>query len=617
MSSVSSEQTPAEPAGQVFIRRSSGLTRQVSARDALAYSSMNPGLLYCLIYAVWIVPLFAAEGGVSTTFVFLGPLLLFAPAALYWLFSIAMPRSGGEYVYVSRTLHPLAGLFACWMLTITSLSWFGQLTDWWMKWGLADSFISYGIRTGSTGLMSVGTFLEGRWQRTVIGTLGMLLMLYIFFKGTRWMMRVAYAAIVTSFLAVILLGIAILITGHNGILNNMTALTGIHASAILSYASHQGVLKLTIGATVLAAATYVVLNGLGATYSANIAGEVRGVQRTQAFALFGSLLVMMGLWALAYNEVGHGFGGTGIWNGVAMAFNNGASIYPFGGSAAHHVAALSQGLGSGREPFPTLWLAFTNGGPFIIFIFAFCFMVSTFASAGGLGFAPIRNVFAWSFDRLIPTKFSELDRRYRAPWLSLVVVTFVAWLFMMVDIWKPAWDTDISFTIAAWMIGWLIVGIAGMFFPTTRPQMFRSTPPIVQRTLPLVPTVGGVLALSVLAFIVSFTFVSGTATEMGLVAAVGAFGVISLSWVARHYDGRVPLISLFGWLTFAMAGFVEWSILLPLFPAGGQPAAQHWSALAPIPVMMVCPVIIYAIAWLHARRRQIPLRLQFAEVPPE
>lgn len=601
---------------QVFVRRSSGLTRQVSARDALAYSAMNPGLLYAFIYAVWMIPLFASSGGVNLSFVTLGVLIMFPVAGLYWFYSTAMPRSGGEYVYISRTLHPVLGLFANWMLTITALSWFGQLTDWWIKWGLADSFTAVGIRNNSTAWISVGTWFEGQWQRTLIGTLAMLLMLWIFFKGTRLMMRLSYLAILASWVAVVVLGIVVLTTSNASFVGSFQSLTGIQISQVVDYAHSSGVFGLTVGATILGGVTYVVLNTLGNTFSASIAGEIRGVQKSQAIAMFGALIVAMATWALAYNTVFHGFGGHGVWSGLSMAFNDGTNFYPFGGSEAHNAAALGEGLGSSREPFPTLLLAFTGGGPVIIFLFALGFMVSTFMSAGGLGFAPIRNVFAWSFDRLIPTKFAELDRRYRAPWLALCSVTFVGWLFFMVDVWKPAWMTYISFTIAAWMIGWLVLGISGMLFPVARPQLFGATPPIVQRGLPTPMAVGGVLVLAIAAVIVSLTAVNATVAEIALVAAVGAFGVIGLAYVGRAH-GSVPYISLLGWGTFAIAGFIEWSILLPFFPSGGEPAAQSWSALSPIPIMMVCPFVIYGLATYAARQRQIPLKLQFAEVPPE
>src|ERR671922_801547 len=394
----------------VFIRRSSGLTRQVSATDALAYCAMNPGLLYAFVYAMFIIPLF---GGAHLPLAVLPVLMMFPVAGLYWYYSVTMPRSGGEYIYISRTLHPALGLFGNWMISITAVSWLGLLTDWWLKWSLADSFIAYGIRAQSETWVNVGTWFEGEWVRTLIGTAAMVLTFWIFMKGAKTMMRLSYVAIAASWLAIVILAIAVLATSQSEFVDAFQRLTGVDVSAVIGYGRQADVLAFTFIATLLGGATYVVLNTLGSTFSANLAGEIRGVSRTQALALFGALVIQMITWAAAYILV-YAAGGANFWHGLTVAWNDGADVYPFGQAANPGVSqALGEGLGGGREPFPTLLLSFTAGGAVLIWLFALCFAVSTFISAAGLAFAPIRNVFAWSFDRLIPTKFAELDRRYR------------------------------------------------------------------------------------------------------------------------------------------------------------------------------------------------------------
>ena len=150
----------------VFIRTSSGLTRQISARDALMYSAMNPGLLYALVYIVW-APAFypGAHMGIGV----LAVLLIFPVAGLYWYFSVSMPRSGGEYIYVSRVLHPSLGLFSSFVISITALSWTGQLQDWWIRWGLADAIRSVGISSGNQGWLDLADFIDKPLVRFVIG----------------------------------------------------------------------------------------------------------------------------------------------------------------------------------------------------------------------------------------------------------------------------------------------------------------------------------------------------------------------------------------------------------------------------------------------------------------
>jgi amino acid transporter len=579
---------------------------------------MNPGLLYAFVYAMFIIPLFASYGGANLPLAVLPVLMMFPIAGLYWYYSVTMPRSGGEYVYISRTLHPSLGLFANWMISITAISWLGLLTDWWLKWSIADSFIAHGIRSGNESLVNVGTWFEGEWVRTILGTAAMLAVIWIFLKGARTMMRLSYIAIAASWLAIVILGIAVIATSQSEFAGALNNLTGVDASAVIGYGREVDVIAFTFMATLLGGATYVVLNTLGATFSANIAGEIRGVGRSQALALFGALVIQMITWAAAYTLV-YASGGANFWHGLTMTWFDGADAYPL----AHHTnpaveSALGAGLGTAREPFPTLLFAFSSGGAVLIYLFAICFAVSTFISAAGLAFAPIRNVFAWSFDRLIPTKFAELDRRYRAPWLAIVAVVFVGWLFLVIDIWRPGWTAQIAFTITGWFVGWIVLGVAGMVFPVVRPQLYRSAPPAVQRGIPAVAAVATAIAVTAVAAVLVLTGTeSRTWGEVTAIVGIGLAGAIVFWMIGQRLDGTVPFISLLGWATLAVSAFVEWSILRPFFSIGGEDPALSWDAMKPIPFMMAAPVIIYLIAVLAARRREIPFAAQFGEVPPE
>jgi amino acid transporter len=592
------------PRQDVFIRRSSGLTRQVSARDALAYCAMNPGLLYAFVYAMFVIPLFASYGGANLPLAVLPVLLMFPIAGLYWYYSVTMPRSGGEYVYISRTIHPALGLFACWMISITAISWLGLLTDWWLKWSVADSLIAHGIMSERQGLIDAGTWVEGEWQRAIFGTLALLLVVYIFLKGAKAMMRLSYVAVAVSWLALVFLGIFVLTTSSSEFAANMERLTGVRVADVAAYSGEVGVLELTFMATLLGGATYVVLNTLGATFSANMAGEIRGVSRSQALALFGALVIQMITWAIAYALIYAAFG-RDFWHGLTTAWYDGeTALYPF--------ASPEAGLGASRDPFPTLLLAFGETGPIIIYLFGLAFLLSTFISAAGLAFGPLRNVFAWAFDRLLPTKFAELDRRYRAPWLSVVAVVFAGWLFFIIDVFRPGWTAQIAFTIVGWFIGWIILGIAGMVFPVARPQLYRAAPPAVQRGIPGVPVViATALATIGFAAVILFATESRTWVEIALILLIGALGVAAFWWISQRL-GVVPFIAILGFATLAVSAFVEWSILRPFFDG-----TLEWDAMAPIPFMMAAPIVIYAIAAWLARRREIPLGVQFSEVPPE
>lgn len=530
----------------VFIRKSSGLTRQISARDALMYCAMNPGLLYALVYIVW-APAFypGAHMGIGVLFV----LLIFPIAGLYWYFSVAMPRSGGEYIYVSRTLHPALGLWACFMISITAVSWTGQIQDWWIRWGLADAIRAVGISSGNDGLIGLANSLDRPIVRFLIGTGGLLLTLWLFLLGARAMMRVSYWAVAFAWLAVLILGVILVFEGRETFVQRFNELSGARYDEILQAGKEAGsVFGVTFLATMYAGVTWINLNTLGQTFSANLAGEIRGVARSQALALFGSLAMQMAVWFALYMLV-YGIVGTNFMHSLDAIWANVPDQLP---PAMQHEFTSS-------EPVPMLLVAFMTGNPILQLLFGLCFIVATWVSLAGLSFAPIRNVFAWAFDRLIPTAFADIKTKYRQPLWAIVAVIVAAEFFLFAGIYLPAFTGAIAYTIIAWFLGWIVLGIAGIVFPYRRRELFEASPPAVQRRI-----------------------------------------------------AGIPVISILGFATLAVSVFTEWAVGQPFF-SGDLEAAQYIT----VGGMAAIPVVIYVIAHFYHQRKGIPLSLQFSQVPPE
>ena len=531
----------------VFVRKSSGLTRQISPRDALMYAAMNPGLLYSLVYIIY-APAFyqGAHMGIGVIWV----LLMFPIAGLIWYFSVSMPRSGGEYVYISRALHPSLGLWASFIISVTGISWLGVITDWWMTWGVNSTLRAIGVANENQGLIDLANNLDQQWVRLLIGSISILgLTTWLFFKGTKMMMRLSYWAVAFGWLAILILLGFVVFSGRDAFMDGFNRLSGTDYQTVLAAGQSAGaVFKVTFFATMLAGVTYICLNTLGSTYSASLAGEIRGVSRSQALALFGSLVIQMAIWFSAYQLL-YALVGRDFLHSMNALWLNGDPAYP----------ATFAAPNAGAEPFPTMYLAFINGNPLILGLFGFCFILVTWVSIAGLAFAPIRNVFAWSFDRIIPTKFSEIRTRYRAPAWSIVAVILTAYIFFLLQIYRPDIVANILYSIIAWFLGWIVLGIAGMVYPYRRKELYQAGPPATQKTI-----------------------------------------------------GGIPVISILGFVTAVVSVFISWAVLKP-FLEGDAP----WSGLWPVYVMAGVPVVIYVVAHYYHKSKGIPLSLQFSQVPPE
>jgi basic amino acid/polyamine antiporter, APA family len=112
----------AEPgAPRAFERQATGLVREAAWWDVLIYNVnfISIGLMAAFLFNTTI-PFYP---GVN---VYLNELVAFAiviPLSLVFaMFAAAMPRSGGDYVYVSRTLHPALGMMSSWNNTVCGSS---------------------------------------------------------------------------------------------------------------------------------------------------------------------------------------------------------------------------------------------------------------------------------------------------------------------------------------------------------------------------------------------------------------------------------------------------------------------------------------------------------------
>ena len=94
----------------MFSRRATGLVRLGTPWRIIVLNFANIGLTY-VMFTYWITPAVFPQSNLYLSLLIAGALNV-AFAGAMAIFASSFPRSGGEYVYVSRTLHPSIG-FAC------------------------------------------------------------------------------------------------------------------------------------------------------------------------------------------------------------------------------------------------------------------------------------------------------------------------------------------------------------------------------------------------------------------------------------------------------------------------------------------------------------------------
>src|ERR1700722_11455496 len=111
---------------KLFVRQSSGLVRNVSVTNALFFNVaafVGVGLtLYPLFYSLAGKPMWKAGpfSGYGWAAIITG-LFCVLPALIFSSLTSVMPRSGGDYVFTSRIIHPALGWMESWTLVIASI----------------------------------------------------------------------------------------------------------------------------------------------------------------------------------------------------------------------------------------------------------------------------------------------------------------------------------------------------------------------------------------------------------------------------------------------------------------------------------------------------------------
>ncbi len=401
-------QRPTGPPSPVspFVRPASGLVREITAWQVFGFNVMNAnigiGLVWLTLLGPGLYP--GANLYLAVLLAFLGilPLIL-----LYVRLAVAFPRSGGDYVSISRTLSPALG-FA---VNAAAMAYFCLFV------GLGGL---YTVQYGLTPLARVWAAYTGApWARhladrlaTPTGTflvslavLGIYALLMI--RGGKLYFRAQSAAFVLGTAALAVIVAAGLLLSHGAALAHLDgALARLHAGPIAPLSGGRAA-GFSWSAT-LHAAIWPWIVFVGCYFSVFIAGEVRRPARTQAIGVLGSLT-----WTLAWLLI------------VTFALS-----HLFGQTLFANLAAVPPArLGLASTPaFAELVALALHHGVLAVGLMA-AFTVWGFAWVGPTAMCVSRCLFAWSLDGLAPKWCAEVHRRWHTPHRALLLTFAVATVF--------------------------------------------------------------------------------------------------------------------------------------------------------------------------------------------
>jgi basic amino acid/polyamine antiporter, APA family len=500
----------------VFVRKATGLVRGWSTRDAFIYAAFSINLITLGLWIFGYGP-FIPEGSLLWA-VLLAGLYLVVQGITYASLIAAMPRAGGDYVWISRVLGGGPGFvlaitgwwFILWLwvpiyANILNVEVFHPLAaiigwDWAANFWTTDDgiFVSSAITALlASAFISMGMRRYARFQKICFygGLVGLAIMMVLLLVNSK-------ASFITNYneLASDLYGV------ENGYQEMLRAGTdGFTPSTLGAFA---------FGSTLLLIPMMAFFN-LWSNWGATLYGEVRGASdfRQNIYAMAGALLATSAAAIVLFLLFSKTFGWD-WYNAANNAYWAGTSV-------------------GGAWPYPGLLAASFLGSPILQFILIAILSLWFFGWVGTVFLSSTRVIFAAAFDRALPESVAKVDRNgvpYVALLLMLIPGIGLGALY--------AYSADFqTYTLAATLViavTFLGSAVAALVLPWRRKEIYDAAPIARYRVMgiPLITfTAGLFIAFLVFCLYKWFTDPDGVyaVNDSGSLIFMGALYLLALA----------------------------------------------------------------------------------------
>lgn len=479
-----------------FARRATGLVRESGLLNTAAFNLLNVTVAYAILYPALFAWQFPGAnlvlGGVIAV-------AAFVPLALvYALVVAAMPRSGSDYVFVSRTFHPAVGFVVALVFMVWVTFWSGLGINLFFTVGLAPQMTALGHPGAADFFTSNGAVIG--LGAAVLIALGLLTAL-----STRTAMRVLTGIVGLALAGTILTGIVLLVTSHDSFVHTFDAFAQpftksahtyqdvLTTAAAKGYDSHHAFsLTATLGLVPWAATSFIYVAAQAA-----LGGEIKRPARTSFIAMYLTLGTMLGLVVLVFAGLGAGPGSTFV-NSAGFLSASDPSAWALPNAPNYNFLATAGVSSSVLQWILTITFAvWYLPGPILNYVFISRYVVAT------------------SMDGVLPQRLGRVNPRTHTPLLAIGIGIVLSLVSLVVLTLKGSITTILSAVLGELVGAYLLLSVAAIafpFVPKTR-QMYRASPANISVLgMPLISIMG---ALST-AILLVIGYVFWTNSDYGL-----------------------------------------------------------------------------------------------------
>ncbi len=503
-----------------FARKASGLVRGLSVLDAFGVGFMNQGITV----SMWVMismGLSVYTGGNLIWATVLSALFCGIGFPLVWgVLGGSMPRSGGEYIYNSRILHPIIGIAESFGNAFVWIWWIYVLAPWTIDPGLVMLF-------QFLGLESWAEFCTKPLALFLISSVVNLAALLFLVFGMKVFARAQKIVMGLAMLGMFVILIVFTFTSHETFVNAWNNIAAQYGS--LNFDAFLANAKTAMeGSGVALPSTWNWFDTLGVMVAGSwmfaysycitfIAGEVKRPDKSimlgNLFAVLVPAFFMLWLAIVLYRVVDFQF-----LSATAWVDYNGLEGYTVPWST--HFVGLAAMLT--QNPILLVLMA----GSFILFNI-------WYVALSYLAFP--RILFAWGMDRMGPKWFTDIDYRWATPVKNHILCFILGEIGIAIYAFRGSPMEGLSVTALEIVSVFGVTAIAATIFPYVKKvkNIWDSSPYKTWKifTIPLV-TIGGIVNLIYLGILFYFYVVMPNFEELtvgSLYLYAGIWG-LGISW---------------------------------------------------------------------------------------
>jgi APA family basic amino acid/polyamine antiporter len=491
-----------------FARKASGLVRGLSMWDAFGVGFMNQGLTP----SIWVMislGLGVYLGGNLIIATIISLVLAGIGFPLVWgILGGSMPRSGGEYIYNSRIIHPLIGIGESFGNAFIWLMWIYVLAPWLADPGavMLSQFMGWDWLYNS----ATETFLGGlsyAWGSFVIASVASIIAFFFVVFGIKVFARVQKVVMGLGILGAIIIVVVLFMYSKADFISSWNSMAAQYGS--LNYNDFIKAAGDAAGGAmpttwnwydtfgVMVAGSWLFAYSYCITF---IAGEVKRPDKS---------IILSNLFAIVVPGVFMILTAIGLYRLVDFNFLSATAwVDNNGGLAGYSMPWSPHFVGLAAVVMHNKVLLFLMGFSFILFTL-------WWVALSYLAFP--RIIFAWGMDRMGPKWFTDVNARYASPVKNYILGFCIAEVLIALYVfWLNEPMQGLSVTALEIFSVFGVTAIAAAIFPFSKrsKHIWESSPYRKWKLLGIpVVTLGAAVNIAYLAILAIFFFFQPTNLE--------------------------------------------------------------------------------------------------------